>query len=285
MADITSNGRPIPFTDRYFTPARDSSDLLADPASLRERYQEDGFVWLRGVLRPGDVRRLRARYFAGFAPGYLAAGTRAEDGVFSGRRPGDLPPHGVEGHPAHAFVRSSTFLDFVDDPALTRVAEALLGGPCTQLPRRILRHFDRAAPTASRAHADYRYLDQGSDRLITIWIPLGDCPLPTGGLIYLAGSHRIAPERLAGLRARSDRPDDTRAFSHDLAWVSDQLGCPWSWADYAAGDVTVHSPYTVHASLDTRTDAMRASVDVRYLADGAAVDPRWLEPWAGDDGN
>ena len=285
MADITSNGRPIPFTERYFTPARDSTELLADPPSLRERYEQDGYVWLRGVLSPREVRRLRGRYFASFAPEYLAPGTRADEGVFSGRRPRGLPSHGVEGHPAHAFVRSSTFLDFVDDPALTRVAESLLDAPCSQLPRRILRHFDQAAPTASRAHADYRYLDRGSDRLVTIWIPLGDCPLPTGGLIYLAGSHRIAPERLACLRARSDRPEDPRALSHDLAWVSDQLARPWSWADYGAGDVTAHSPHIVHASLDTRTAAMRASVDVRYLAEGGAVDPRWLEPWAGDDGN
>ena len=80
---------------------------------------------------------------------------------------------------------------------------------------------------ASRAHVDYSYLDRGSDQLVTVWIPLGDCPRPTGGLVYLEGSHRLPIVQLRSPAAVTDRPGDTRAISHDLGWVAEQLGRRW----------------------------------------------------------
>jgi hypothetical protein len=282
---VSSNGRPIPDTAAYLTPAPDSTQLRGDDVALRERYQRDGFVVLRGVLDPAAVVELRGRYFASFPSGYLVEGSDPCEGRFSGNRPASLPNHGVEGHPAYAFVRSEPFARFVSSPALAAVGESLLDSPVTMLPRRILRHFDRSAPVASRAHADYRYLDGGSERVVTVWIPLGDVPLAAGGLVYQAGSHRGDPARLDVLRRVNDRPADDRHLSHDLAWVAEQLDNPWSWTDFRAGDVALHSPHVVHASLDTTTEAMRASADVRFLARGEQTDPRWLQPWSGDDGN
>jgi hypothetical protein len=90
---------------------------------------------------------------------------------------------------------------------------------------------------------------------------------------------------VAELRQVSDRPDDARAISHDLAWVTDRLRRRWLFADYQAGDITIHSPHVVHASLDTTTDVMRLSADIRFIRRGDAADARWLRAWAGDDGN
>jgi ectoine hydroxylase-related dioxygenase (phytanoyl-CoA dioxygenase family) len=282
---VTSNGVAIPFDCRYFAPLRDSSAIKSDPQAIRTRYVEDGYLYLKGVLDPAVVTGLREAYFAQFEPSYLQAGTKPADGVFSGRRPLGLPPHGVAGHPAHAFVRSSRFEAFAADPTFAAVAEGVLGGPVRRLPRSILRHFDRSTPMASRAHIDFSYLDRGSDQLVTIWIPIGDCPRATGGLIYLEGSHRMGRSSFARLRAVHDRPDDQRPISHDLAWVAEQLGTRWRWTDYEAGDIALHSPHIVHASLDTRTAAMRLSADLRFLRREQPADPRWLVPWAGDDGN
>ena len=87
------------------------------------------------------------------------------------------------------------------------------------------------------------------------------------------------------LRSVTDRPDDTRAISHDLAWVSEQLNRRWRWADYAAGDVTVHSPHIVHASLDTTSDGHAPVRRLSLPSQGEPADARWLVAWAGDDGN
>jgi ectoine hydroxylase-related dioxygenase (phytanoyl-CoA dioxygenase family) len=275
----------VPFDERYFAPLEDSSARLDDPSALRQRYETDGYLYLRRVLDPEKVLALRQAYFDSFDPTYLRENTSPRDGIFSGRRPPGLGPHGVIGHPAHAFVRGARFEKFAADPVLERLATAILGGPVWRLPRSIVRHFDRAAPVASRAHVDYSYLDAGTERLVTLWIPLGDCPRPTGGLVYLERTHHMDANEFASLRRITDRPDDTRAISHDLAWVAQELGRRWLWADYQAGDVTIHSPHVVHASLDTTTDVMRLSADIRFIRRGDAADARWLMAWAGDDGN
>ncbi|HZM84096.1 MAG TPA: phytanoyl-CoA dioxygenase family protein [Candidatus Limnocylindrales bacterium] len=44
-------------------------------------------------------------------------------------------------------------------------------------------------PASSRAHTDFDYMDRGSDGIITMWLPIGDCPVQSGGLTYLEGSH------------------------------------------------------------------------------------------------
>jgi ectoine hydroxylase-related dioxygenase (phytanoyl-CoA dioxygenase family) len=282
---LTSNGVPVPFDDEHFAPLDDSTSLLAQPSALRERYERDGYVFLRQAIDPERVLALRQAYFEDFDRTYFRPGTRPQEGVFSGRRPAGLGAHGVEGHPAHAFVRGPRFEAFAGDPALEALGEAVLGGPVWRLPRSIVRHFDRAAPVASRAHVDYSYLDAGTDRLATVWIPLGDCPVATGGLVYLEGTGPADAGAFAELRKITDRPHDARAISHDLAWVGEKLGRRWRWADYRAGDVTIHSPHIVHASLDTTTDTMRLSADVRFILRGDAVDARWLKAWAGDDGN
>jgi ectoine hydroxylase-related dioxygenase (phytanoyl-CoA dioxygenase family) len=282
---LTSNGVAVPFDEQHFAPLRDSSDLVSRAGALRARYAEDGYLYLRGVLDREAVLDLRAAYFTQFDASYLQNGTSPGEGIFSDRRPAQLPAHGVPGHPAHAFVRSTRFEAFAADRGLEALAASVLGGPVERLPRAIVRHFDRSSPTASRAHVDYSYLDQGSDQLLTAWIPLGDCPPPTGGLVYLEGSHQMERSSFDCLRTVSDRPADARAISHDLAWVSERLGRRWRWADYEAGDVTVHSPHIVHASLDTTTAAMRLSADLRFLRQGHRADGRWMRAWAGDDGN
>ena len=153
----SSNGAPVEFTERYFAPMRDSTDLLAEPDLLRERYREDGYVLLRQVIDPAEVMRVRAEYFSAFPAEYFKAGTRPGDGVFSGTQPAGLPEYGVRGHPAYDFVRSPEYEAFAAQPALTAVAAALLGGEVQLIRRKVLRHYDRASGQASRAHVDRAY--------------------------------------------------------------------------------------------------------------------------------
>ncbi|MGV2917513.1 phytanoyl-CoA dioxygenase family protein, partial [Streptomyces alfalfae] len=164
------------------------------------------------------------------------------------------------------------------------LASQLLDAEARMLPRRILRHFHRGTRRASRAHVDFDYMDQGSPRVVTFWIPVGDCPPRTGALVYLEGSHRLPPEEYEPLRDITDRPGDRRQICHDLELTAKALGRRWLWADFAAGDVMVHLPRIIHASLDTTTDAMRLSVDARFVRAGDTPDPRWLRPWSADDG-
>lgn len=264
---VSSNGAELPFTAELFAPMTDSTALLGDPTALRARLRADGYLLLRGVLDRAEVLRLRQSY----------VDRLPVDGA-------GLPAYGVAGHPAHDFVRSAEFAEFVDQAALSGLAATLLDGPAHRLPRAILRHFPGGTRRSSRAHTDFAYMDRGSADVVTMWIPLGDCAPRAGGLVYLDGSCDIEPDRLAALRAVTDRTHDSRPLSHDLGWVARELGRRWRWADYRAGDVAVHTPHLVHAALDANTPVARMSVDVRFLREGGRVDSRWTRPWSADDG-
>ncbi|HLY34925.1 MAG TPA: phytanoyl-CoA dioxygenase family protein, partial [Jatrophihabitantaceae bacterium] len=218
---LTSNGVEIPFDEQYFTPMRDSSP--DDPEAARRAFADEGYVLLRSVLDRDAVLELRADYFRRFDPSLLAPGSTPKDGVFSGTVP-DLPEYGTQGHPAYDFVRSAEFDTFTQDRRLHSIAELLLDGSAELLPRRIVRHFHSGARRASRAHIDYDYMDHGTDQVVTAWIPLGDCPVESGGLVYLERSHHIARAHLDGLRTHTDRPTDHRPISNDLALTARELG-------------------------------------------------------------
>ena len=280
---LGSNVTEIPFTGRYF------GDLASTPVDspeeiLRRSLRDQGYVFLRGALCSASVRRLRAAYLAHFPASMFKPGTARDEGIFSGTYPDELPPHGTPGHPAHAFVRSVEFRTFVAAPRLQALAQALLGGPALRLCRTPLRHFVRGSGVASRAHIDHTYLNGGSSELITFWIPIGDCPLVAGGLIYLENSIGVDLDDLREALP-IDRAHDTRALTHDLRALADRTRKRWLHADFAAGDVIVHSPFIVHASINAQVDMMRISIDVRFVRTGAAVDPRWREDWSADDGH
>jgi ectoine hydroxylase-related dioxygenase (phytanoyl-CoA dioxygenase family) len=131
---------------------------------------------------------------------------------------------------------------------------------------------------------DYDYMDQGSDQVVTAWIPLGDCPIECGGLVYLENSHHYGKADLDPLREHTDRPADHRPISNDLALTARTLGGRWLWSDFRAGDVVLHSPHTVHASLDDVDDLMRLSADIRFRRVGERQDARWNGAWSADDG-
>ena len=70
---------------------------------------------------------------------------------------------------------------------------------------------------------------------------------------------------------------------HDLKWMSEYTRRRWLIADYAAGDVVIHLPLIVHASLDCQSQEMRLSTDIRFLRQGTYYDPQWRDDWAADD--
>jgi Phytanoyl-CoA dioxygenase (PhyH) len=281
---VSSNGVLIPFDDQTFAPQQEVSDWRAHTDVVRQQLRDEGYVLIRGALDREWVLDMRADYFARFDPVMLAEGTTPRDGVFSGIVPSELPEYGTAGHPAYDLVRSPEFDTFSRNAELLAIAETILGGAAELLPRRILRHFQRSAARASRAHVDFDYMNQGSDRIVTAWIPLGDCPIECGGLVYLERSHTIPRAELEQLRDHTDRPDDRRPISNDLGMTARVLGGRWLWADYRPGDVVLHSPHIVHASLDNTSDVMRLSADVRFRRRDAEPDERWNSDWSADDG-
>ena len=278
---LTSNGLPLPPT---LTGPLAATPLtaLADGSAL-QRLREDGYVLLRGLLPRSLVQQMRERYFRRFPREFVQNGDYRR-GEYARDFTGILPPHGTCGHPAYAFVRDPAFLDFAEHPLLQHAVRCLFGAPIERLRRTPLRHFIPGQAASSRAHFDGTYVQTAADDLVTCWVPLGDVPLDGGGLVYLEGSHRDHDiEERTRPYAPTDRASDPRPLTHDLKWMAEHTGRRWLMTNYAAGDVVIHSPLIVHASLDARAAVMRLSTDIRYLRAGTHYDARWRNDWAADD--
>jgi ectoine hydroxylase-related dioxygenase (phytanoyl-CoA dioxygenase family) len=242
-------------------PLAASNDLLADPAALRQRLADDGYLFFCGV-GPRDkilaARRdvLRLCHDAGWCD---------LEGYWTGAGPF------TEGDPQYMAVYKNviklpSFLAVPEDPAMTSVVGKILDAPPMLHRLRIGRiTFPNNVAQTTAAHQDHWYI-RGAEETYTIWTPLGDCPRELGGLAVLPGSHR------RGFIEHGF--DATKKYAgHGLA--DDQLSAKesdWRTSDFAAGDFLLFHSLTVHKALpNTCKDRLRISTDNRYQRAGEPI--------------
>lgn len=251
---------------------------IGDRERLLERLRRDGYLFLRQFLDRDEVMRFRRYYFETLAPSGLT-------------RPGSGPAAGLAGDRIDRDVlRRLLFGEIVPGPTYnqfctqSRIWEFyvwLFGRTPFLHRRRLIRHTIPGAPTGGGAHYDLVYIRQGTDSVLTSWIPLGDCPAERGGLVYLEGSHLRTQEDEAGGVARP-----AARMTRDLPALAEEWGLRWLGANYEAGDMVVHSAYMVHSPTDNvdPTGIMRLSTDIRFQPSDRSVDTRWQGFWHDQDG-
>lgn len=281
---LTAVGHEIDTDPAHFGFLRASTEFLDQPAVLRERMEEDGYLYLPGFFPREKILAVRAELTRRLADqGLLGEGHPAIDAVWNPeKRTAFKPDLGLD-NPSLAKV--------VFSPELLGFYERFFGEP--------VRHFDfiwmRAVGPGpgTRPHCDLPYMGRGTRRLLTCWIPYGDVPLELGGLMMLENSHRQADRLRAYLDTDVDaycenRPQDVAKvvgegkFSH-RGWLTsnpvslrEKLGGRWLTADWRAGDLITFRMDLVHGSLDNRTDRIRLSSDTRYQRASEPADERWI---------
>ncbi|WP_328379312.1 phytanoyl-CoA dioxygenase family protein [Streptomyces sp. NBC_00440] len=245
-----------------------------DRDALWARLRRDGYLYLKGALPVAAVTAFRRHYFDTLAPTGLRERGRA-----------DPDPAALRRVLFKELVPGRAYQEFCTQPALRDWYAWFLDAAAFLHRRKIIRH-QRAGDTgigfATQAHYDLVYLREGTDRVLSSWIPLGDCPATRGGLVYLEGSHaRVRAEERAG---RLRRP--AASITADLPALADAYDTRWLTTDYEAGDMVVHSPYLVHAALDNTDpeEVTRLSTDIRYQRADDPIDWRWQEHWHDRDG-
>ena len=280
---ITSNGYTLDETSNrkgWLEPVPD--DLREDREALWGRLREDGYLYLKQQLSREAVEEFREHYFAKLVPTHLLDSAKdAKAGLDSGREV-DL-----------GLLRKILFDDIVPGPFYEAITnhpsvrgwfEWFYGEDVHLHKRKIIRHVrpgEKGIGTATQAHYDLVYLREGTERVLSMWIPLGDCPVDMGGLTYLEGSHhRVLADERAG------RLMQPRSITADLPSLAEKYDTRWLFANYEAGDVMVHSAHIIHAGTDNVDDArrIRLSTDIRYQKAGEPIDWRWQEHWRDDDG-
>ena len=176
---------------------------------------------------------------------------------------------------------------------MIEIFERLLESPVRHLDFTWIRVMGPGKGTAP--HADSVYMNRGTKRLYTSWVPLIDVPLEVGGLTVMPGTHRH--ERLVENYASRDvdihcqnrparAPKDAHGWtgpagdgklSANPVRLQKGLKAPWLTAEhYRPGDLVIFSIYTVHGSLDNHTDRVRLSTDTRYQRADEPADERWV---------
>lgn len=280
---LTSNGYVLDERPQRWGELSDSSAALGDRELLWDRLRSEGYLLLRGFLDPQTVLDFRRYVFGELAPsGLLAAGTDPGDGISGGSA--GIDREVLRSALFRAVVPGREYQRLCADPRIVAFFGWLLGGDTHLHRRRILRHVrpgERGIGLATQAHYDLVYLREGTDRVLSMWIPLGDCPTERGGLVYLERSHLwVLRDEAAGLLHLA------ASITADLPGLADRHDARWLGAEYAAGDVVVHSAHIVHAATDNvdPSGVIRLSSDIRYQRRSEPIDWRWQQHWHDRDG-
>lgn len=281
---ITSNGYVLDESSKRLGRLQEVPvEERLDRELLWDRLRRDGYLFLKGHLKAETVNNFRSYYFT-----QLQDANVIEDGT------DPLLGQSSSSHVDGAAMRDALFKTVVPgpeyealctDPDIAHWFAWFLEDDVHLHRRKVIRHTkpgEAGIGTATQAHYDLVYLREGSDRVLSMWIPLGDCPLERGGLAYLENSHHwvMAQEREGTLQ----RP--AASITADLPGLADKHDTRWLVADYEAGDVMVHSAHIVHASTDNVDpgNRLRLSTDIRYQRRSEPIDWRWQEHWNFSDG-
>ncbi|KAI8184753.1 putative transcriptional regulatory protein [Colletotrichum sp. SAR 10_77] len=273
---------------------------------IQKRYWQDGVVWVKGLLDPDMVNKMRSDYlnFVDNGTGMLKPGTDPADGIFSGLDwrefllPGavrvacGLKDEGPFVDNAIASHSAAFYQDFKDK--VGRELEPFVGKlagfeESWCLPRSLLRCAVPGGETTP-VHYDQIFLRAGPPTSVTAWVPIGDVELEGGGLIYLDRSAEIGKKYEQDFsRVNAELPDADRisAFNRNMekgGWLdrnAKKFGEHWSrgWlvGAYEAGDVVFHTPYAVHAGAMNQSPKgrIRVSTDLRFVDKTKPYDERW----------
>lgn len=245
-----------------------ANPLRHDGAALRQRFLEDGYIFLKCVVDPRRLLELRAQITELCARhGWLKPGSDPQQAIA-------WTSAKVEGEEAYFALYDEVqklealhALPHGED--ILAVMRALLDDSAFPHPLSIARFmFPEVPEWATPPHQDYPN-NQGTTELYACWLPLGDCPRALGGLSILRGSHRFGLLPL----------EFALGPGHRRAVMDERLaGLEWVEGDFAAGDLIVFHSLTLHRSLPNTTDRLRLSVDYRFQREGDPLTEACLLP-------
>ena len=236
----------------------------------------------KGYIRPGKVFSDEQVEFLRTVVQRL---TRTEDEA--GRRYDLLDPalwpdvDGADGaprDPAQSFdflfnlwLTDDDFRAAAFNPTTARWATQLLGTTSVRLLE------DNAlnkspSPHELRWHQDYSYWPLAQPNAVTAWIALDDTTQHNGAMLMACGSQHLG-ERLPVVFG-TGTPYLRESRPATVAEVGDpeELGLPVEVVELAAGEVSMHSALTWHASGPNLSGSGRRAIVMRYVADGTV----WL---------
>ncbi len=261
----------LEYPSAQFGELRDSSNLLGGGDEMRARLDDDGYLFLRGLLPRDQVLRAQRSILEYMDErGALTPGKPVLEGVM----PRDAKWVNLMNPD---ISHSDAVITVLESPDLFSLFRDLLDDEVRTYAYKWLRAVGNDSFTG--CHYDVVYMGQGSQRVHTVWIPFADIPIYQGTLAICEGSHRLPGfQRLRETYGKIDVDRDRTEgwFNKDPREILDKFGGRWLTTEFRAGDILTFGLYTLHASTTNTTDRYRLSCDVRFQPASDPVDPRWV---------
>jgi ectoine hydroxylase-related dioxygenase (phytanoyl-CoA dioxygenase family) len=165
---------------------------------------------------------------------------------------------------ANLWEHSEVVREFVFSKRLAQIAAELMGVSGVRI------YHDQALYKESGGgitpwHADQYYWPLGSDRCVTVWVPLQETPAEMGPIAFAAGSHRFAYGR--------DLPISD-ASEHQIQAALAEQDFPTVETPYQLGEVSYHLGWTFHRASPNNSAVPRRAMTIIYIdADITVTEP------------
>ncbi len=257
---------PESLTMNDVRPFFDATEIVGDADGARSRFDQDGYLVVRGLLPAPVVEDLRRQFLPVLRQaGWIATDSPATDQV------AEPSAFTVEPEPAYQKVYNQlyslpAFHALQHRSELMDLVGALLDAPVMPHPRIIARvMFPERTAHTTPAHQDFPPI-QGTADTITAWIPLTDLPAEMGGLEIAAGTHRQGVF------------DFVPALGAGGTEITDPLDGAWVGGTFEQGDVLFFHSMTVHRGAPASGSRLRLSVDMRFQRLADPIAPGSLGP-------
>lgn len=284
LPQFTSYGHKLDMDEDKVGLLRDSSDAAEDMPELRRRFEEDGYLYMRGYLDRDEVLEARRSI-----TGHLAEADLLDP---------DYPPMDAIAKPGSGFAFKPEIAS-----RSREVQDLLYSGRLPEFYRQFygeeVRHYDftwlraMGPGKGTNPHCDLPYMGRGTHKHMTCWVPYGDVSFELGGLMILEGSHkrmdllenyvyRDVDSFCENKENQKKKADEggwtfTGTLSHNPPAVRNKFGGRWLSTEFRAGDFITFGMFLVHAALDNHTEnRLRISSDCRYQRASEAIDDRWI---------
>jgi hypothetical protein len=273
MNDGMIKGRPVP--PSLLAEMTDSAALLEDPPALRKRLEDDGYLFLKGVLPVPDVHAARREVFERLVQ-VGEIGTPPEAAIYTGasRRVELASDLG-------AFWRSVSqgekLRALSHGHAMLRIMALVFGEDA--LPQDYLFLRPAVPGRATGLHFDYPFFTRAHDRVVTVWMPIGPVPVSDGPVVVVENSHHLR-DLIDPMIGFDISRDNTRKadFGSDAISFAEERRTRLLTRNFEPGDIALFGMYTAHGSLDNHSPIgrVRLSCDVRWQPKSLPIDERYF---------
>jgi hypothetical protein len=225
----------------------DSTSLIGDAEALRRRYNEEGVLYLRGVMDPKLIGWAQEQYRGALAAeGLIDPANEAP--IWTGKTTKTWRPCDVLG--------TTVWHEIVKQPELNAIMRDIFDSEPVWIP--IAAHRS-SLPTGPLKEGQDIFAGRHQDgfynegMLFTIcWMPIRDVKLDRGSFAVAPGTHKRGSLHDTGREKNAIPPDAIPAEA-------------WRTADFRVGDVLIFNYLTAHTGLPNPSNEIRLSLDVRAI--------------------